>query len=207
MFFPFPGFEKKVDQFFRSNLTLSPKHAVILLGAGASVSSGCPLMKEFIDRGQDFITLNRFSSEELSFVNKSIKAYRDLKANFIMTEEDIDNIENLLSLADIGTLLEKTPISALNDQELSTSLKKFITAVITKSVNIYPFNSPKWYSRNSIDSFVWKQLVRAIAYNMPHVTVISLNYDCLLEYACHCMGVPFVYNREEGEGIEICQRV
>src|SRR5438309_1109512 len=95
---------------FRSRMSLPPRQAVILLGAGASVSAGCPLMKGFIDRARDYLTLGLFSGREEADVRISLDLYNALRAKFSVTEEDIENVENLLSLADLARLLHNPPI-------------------------------------------------------------------------------------------------
>jgi NAD-dependent SIR2 family protein deacetylase len=174
-----------------------------MLGAGASLSAGCPLMHGFIDRARDYLELGRFSEQEAKDVQAALNLYQALRARFNITEENIENVENLLSLADLSRLIESPPISELSDPELSDSLRRFIDVIVSKSVSVASPTSPEWLERKVDGPFVFKQLVRALAYQGSNVTVLTTNYDCLVEYTCYCLGIPFTYNRELGDGIEI----
>ena len=66
--------------------------------------------------------------------------------------------------------------------------------------------SPAWVGRGARDNslVIYDALARAMAFYGDRLTVITLNYDCLLEYSCYCLGIPFTYHRgfDEG-GVEI----
>jgi NAD-dependent SIR2 family protein deacetylase len=184
-------------------MDVEPEHAVVLLGAGASAAAGCPVMRGFIDRAIDFERLGRFAESEMPDIHAALGLYHAVRAHFQITEEDSENIENLLSLADLANrLISNPPLEDLKNPELSDQLRRFIEAVITKSISISSPTSPDWPegggSANPYGNFV-----RALAYLGRRVTVITLNYDCVLEYACYCLGLPFTYHRDAGDGLEI----
>lgn len=201
----FGGFARPANKAaqFQSRISLAPKQAVVLLGAGASVSSGCPVMKGFIDRARDYVELRRFSEAEEEDVRISLGLYNALRARFSITEEDVENVENLLSLADLSRLLGKPPIEELARKDLSDHVRRFINAIITKSVTVPGPRAAAWQGSDARGPLVYKGLVRALAYHSRRVTVLTMNHDCLVEYACYCMGLPFTYNRDLADGVEI----
>lgn len=204
MFWPVGPRQRPLEERpFHSRMDVEPEHAVVLLGAGASAAAGCPVMRGFIDRAIDFERLGRFSESEIPDVRAALGLYHAVRAHFQITEEDSENIENLLSLADlVDRLIANPPLEELRNAELPDQLRRFIEAVITKSVSISSPTSPDWpegvNSANPYGNFV-----RALAYLGHRITVITLNYDCVLEYACYCLGLPFTYHRDAGEGLEI----
>lgn len=90
---------------YHSKLSLPAEGAVILLGAGASASVGAPLMRGFIDRARDYAKLNLFNHDTLSDVNATIDFYDSLRSYFRITEVDIENVETLLSLAELADVI------------------------------------------------------------------------------------------------------
>ncbi len=193
--FPFAYFPSRSqsheERGFSPRMSSPPEHAVILLGAGASAPANCPLMRGFIDRARDQLKRHLFTESEAVAVETALELYGSLRISLSITEEDIENVENLLSLADLSRVIKNPPLEMLSDPHLSDRLRRFIDAVITKSVNIPKPTSPAWLGPAN----VYAQLVRALAYLGNHVTVITVNYDCLLEYACSCMGLPYTYKR------------
>lgn len=186
---------------FNSKLSLPAEGAVVLLGAGASASVGAPLMRGFIDRARDYLKLGLFNKEDIADVEASIKLFDDLRAHFRITEEDIENVENLLSLAELADLIPNLPISSSLPKGIADSVRRFVEAVLVKSVRLPAPDSPKWLGINT--ALPHKRIVASLAHYKEKISIITLNYDCVLEYICYCMGVPFTYNREYGDGAEI----
>ena len=183
---------------------LPPKPAVIFLGAGASTPAGCPLMRGFIDRARDYRDDGVFNPSEVSDINAALELYDFLRRQgFSITEEDIDNVENLLSIADLSGLLRKPPLEILSNPALPDHLRRFIVAVITKSITIARPSSLAWLNWGALrECSVYAWLVAALAFAENRITVVTVNYDCLIEYACHCMGLPYTYSRQFDKSVE-----
>ena len=98
-------------------------------------------MRGFIDRARDYLQRGVFSGTEVDDVRMSLDLYNTLRTKFSITEEDIENVENVLSLADLGRLLDYHPIKKLSKRTLSDHVRRFIDAVITKS-----WRSRRWLS-------------------------------------------------------------
>ena len=90
-----------------------PANAVVLLGAGASAHVGGPLVRGFIDLAQDGIRHGEFFENEIEDIEKSLDFYNSLKNSFSLTEEDIDNVENLLAFADLSPIVLTNKIRKL----------------------------------------------------------------------------------------------
>lgn len=186
---------------YQSRMSLPAKGAVILLGAGASATVGAPLMRGFIDLAQDYNQLNMFDKDVLPDIEATLNLYKKLKSRLLITEEDIENVENLLSIAELVNHILDIKIGEEIPLEIAGSVSRFVEAVLVKAIRMPSPASPQWIGLNNASSY--KQVVAALAYYKEKITVITLNYDCALEYACYCMGVPFTYNRAYGKGAEI----
>ncbi|MFC1587487.1 hypothetical protein ACFL54_04170 [Planctomycetota bacterium] len=197
------GSREKREPPFLSRMSIPPERSIVLLGAGASAGAGCPVMRGFIDLAIDFLDSNVFTKSEAEDINATLKLYRALRRNFSITEEDVENIETILSLADLESIVEDGPIPELSNPGISNSVRSFIERVITKAGRAASQTSPRWLEPRSDRPMVYYYLVHALAHQKDKVTVITLNYDCLLEYTCYCLGVPFTYNHLLGEGVEI----
>src|SRR5262245_49023486 len=110
---------------FHSKLSLPADGAVILLGAGASASVGAPLMRGFIDRAPDQAKPEIFRSETINDGYATISFYDSLRSRFQITEEDIENVENLLSLAEIADLVRNLPFSQSLRPQMADSIRRF----------------------------------------------------------------------------------
>ncbi len=189
------------ERSFESRMSVVPKRAVVLLGAGASASVGCPVMRDFIDLARDYLQTGVFSAEEAFDVEASLNLYYELRTAFSITEQEVDNVENLLSIADLSQLVEHPPLDKLRDESIPLRLRRFIDAVVSKSVRMPSPASAGWLEGDQ--ALGYRRLVEALAWHGQRVSVITTNYDCALEYACYCMGLPFTYSRSDDGALEI----
>ena len=198
------GFGNRQMESYTSKLLNSPEYSVVLLGAGVSAPLGCPLMRGFIDLGRDYLSGGLFSAEEKDDVETVLNLYQTLRTQLSITEEDIENIENILSLVDLSKFIRSNPVKVLQDDLLPDRTRRFIDAVLTKSATVPRPESNVWCETvpNSAVS-PYKTFIRALAHHGENITILTLNYDCIIEYICYCMGLPFTYRRDLGPGVEI----
>lgn len=86
---------------YRPRIGTEPARTVVLLGAGASAEVGCPVMRGFIDRARDLLTGGPVTQSEADDLRRALGHYADMQQRLRITEEDIENVENLLALADL----------------------------------------------------------------------------------------------------------
>lgn len=189
---------------YGSRITIPPEYSVIVHGAGATAAAGAPLMHGFIDRSRDYLYRGVLSEQEADDVRTAISLYDSLQRDLCITQEDIENVETLLSLADLASVIADPPLPSLRRaRNLSHGLRRFVETIITKSIHARLPSSHEWLTGRGDGAFIYKQLARLLAFQGERATAITLNYDCLLEYTCYCLGVPFTYDRARGQGIEI----
>ena len=73
-------------------------------------------------------------------------------------------------------------------------MRNFVTTILKRNVQLPSIKSPDWVGLADCHS---------LACSQGKVSIITLNYDCALEYASYCMGLPFTYNCNYSEGAEI----
>ena len=179
---------------YTSHIGGKPAGTCLLLGAGASKPAKTPLMKEFIDRGRDAFHLDQYDETESAIIKKALGAYERLRRECTITELDVENIETILSVLD----MEKT----LGLEAEVSEFRKFITLLITKSTRLPAPMEASWLSEGT-GQLTMTKIIRAIAELGDTASIVTTNYDCNIEYICHCLGLPFTYDRAQAPGVEI----
>lgn len=189
---------------------------VYIIGAGFSRAAGMPLMTEFYEKMRDAATLNDNVSASGKEAIKTIqKARADLTAVREKLNMNLDDIEELLSLIDAAYPAERGDTSSV-----SISVRKAISATLCSyerpARNITVTGNPS-------DPGSWNRLLPTGGYVAPNQsavdpydyfaelitrnldpefkenetdTVISFNYDFILEKALERIGRAFEYGIE-----------
>jgi len=110
---------------------------VFVLGAGASVHCGTPLMKDFLDVARDLARSGEVKEAENSFGNV-LDAVGKLFAVHSKANLDLNNIESVYTAFEMGRLLGKLP--GIKDEEriegLIPDIKKVIGYTLEKMTKI-----------------------------------------------------------------------
>jgi SIR2-like domain len=184
------------------------EHVVYLLGAGFAAPAGLPVMANFVSLSKDQFAISPDSSEHYARTYEIFDRLAKVK-NFYAT--DLSNIEEILSILAVEDVAQPT-----TDRE---TFVRFLVDVIeraTPSPSRHPNKLPSnWRSLafgdnrtlNDYGNFVLSLTRRATSYDsnserfthsavnasLPTYSVITLNYDCLIErlaaYAHRYMGL------------------
>lgn len=169
--------------------------SVFILGAGASADAGIPIMDEFISKGlglKDFST----SAVELRPFARMEKALTDLSSSiFSKSNADLDNIEDVFGLIEMGRLIDKFPGCNNSEEieELRTSVIKFIVATI-EHTNTYENSPGVVKSPQGTYNHFADELLRPMFMFGLSASVITFNYDIALDYALKSYNVPYDYS-------------
>lgn len=187
-------------------------HNVYILGAGFSSDAGLPLICNFLDQmrdGVDWIAENGTAAEREA-VNEVFKFRHWAAGAAQRVQIDLDNIEELFSLAsaserDSGNDYVPRAIAATLRYAASQQEPRTFRLVVDKS----KFSPPStWRSEGGDASRDEPNAYRASVYdlyaglisgvfctNVPGMrnTVISFNYDTLLEDSLTNLQIPFSY--------------
>jgi hypothetical protein len=161
---------------------------VFILGAGASVHAGAPLMFNFLDRARDlFLADGRCAYA--SDLNRVFNAMSQLQVVHSKSVLDIVNLESVLSAFEMATLLGVEPGS----QELLASINRLIAWTLNESTEMevkdYKPVPARHYSR-------FAELIETLSTNITEIgscCIITFNYDLALDFALKQRKVRYDY--------------
>ncbi|SRR6266851_2175696 len=180
---------------------------VILLGAGASVESGAPLMADFLQVADDLMRGAKAGNDRQHFV-KVFEAIAALKPIPAQISLDTYNLESVFSAFEMGALVGRLGDLSLADIEAArTGMVRVITRTLQESM-LFPLtgsapalalNPTQHYEQfaNALNAIV--QCAGPL-HNRPalgYPTVISLNYDLGLDLALSKLGINYTYGFED----------
>ncbi|MBZ5626657.1 MAG: hypothetical protein LAQ69_49450 [Acidobacteriia bacterium] len=157
-------------------------------------------MRGFVDRGRDYLARGIFADDVKPHISDTLDLYGALRAHFQITEEDLDNIENVLSISELRKLVPLPNLPALTETS-TASVQRFIEAVLVKAIRLPGPESGEWVGVHFGPP--QKRLLAAIWRLGQPSAIITLNYDCILEYCSYCLGLPFTYEPNACGGVEI----
>jgi hypothetical protein len=166
---------------------------VFILGAGASQSTGAPLMRDFMARIRDLREsgLAQESRPSFDLVWNAFLALKSVHANVQMDYQG--NIEDLFATFEMARILGR--LGSL-DRALLVRLPDAMREVIATTIELgmpFPVGSDGWiHPHTDYDSFARMIRLRTDAH--PHtLALITFNYDIGLDYALEAYGVPYDY--------------
>lgn len=155
---------------------------VFVLGAGASVHCGTPLMNNFLEVAEDL-----FRSGEVDEVKEDFENVFDAvgKLHAAQSEAIIDtyNIEDVYAAFEMGKLLGRLPgIEGADKLErLTSSISKVIGYTLEKTTKV-----PNDYRINPFEAYYYfTEIIRKLIKANRSLSVITFNYDLGLEYSLY----------------------
>lgn len=165
---------------------------VFILGAGASVDSGAPLMGTFLERADQLHRQNLPGLDHRAF-EQVFQAISKLQAVHSKATLDLDNLATVFGALEMAKVIGLFPgMSGEEIDALYVSFKKLIAETLEESVQ-FEFSGNQIRPSNSYSEFaeVLSGLTRG--HRPRNCSVITFNYDVALDYALTFHGVPFDY--------------
>jgi len=178
---------------------------VYVLGAGASVHAGAPMLRDFLSAAR---LVSHVGSPDVLPHYEDVAAflrYLDgLRSIAYYVDTDLDNVEEVFSLLEMGKQLGRADCA-----ELIRKLKWTIYETLDNYTQV------RWAQGHQLPDNTYTTFVRhlvelnkerAAMASIPgpgtiHDTVVTFNYDILLDHALHAAGTRFTYGLEgDGEG-------
>lgn len=158
-------------------------NTVFILGAGASVEAGAPLMNNFLDTAQDLLNRKSFAvdADEESAIDAIFKLISQLEAIHSRAPIDLNNIESLFGLIEMGNIIKK--IGNISPKKLKfyrDSLITLITRTLEESM-VYNSSNFKFGSHSSYTNFT--TFLKNYGSNGNTSSVLTFNYDLGVDIA------------------------
>jgi hypothetical protein len=173
---------------------------VFILGAGYSYAAGIPLLSGFVERMWQFairrsIGDKPLSSDDIEIFNAAIKIRDELDSYHGRAMFDDRNIEDILSILSFNMLG-----GAKRDKEKIAAMNRAIARTIDLSCTVeHPGVNKE--GRNSINESgpqiyrdFWKNIFAVAARGKKIPTIITFNYDLVLERSLHQHLIGTNYN-------------
>jgi NAD-dependent SIR2 family protein deacetylase len=167
---------------------------VFILGAGASVAAGAPVMGNFITTSQNILRRNQLTPKERENFELVFKARALLQQVHSKSELNINNIESLFGTFDMAVLLGK--LGNLSTEEVDR-LPESMSCLIARTIEIslkYPVTGNERTVGCPAPYYQFAQLIRDVDQRQRgSVSIITFNYDLALDYALFFSQMPFNY--------------
>lgn len=172
---------------------------LFILGAGASVESGAPVMSNFLDTSESILASKRHSVNPEAF--ESVFALiSSLHSAYAKSHVDLDNIENLMGLIEMGQVINR--LSNYRDQDIlkiRESMFDLIVDTLENSIS-FPTNKMSVRPTESYDKF--GKLLNDMSGDpfSFNSAVITFNYDIALDIAISYgtnVNVEYFINNED----------
>lgn len=156
---------------------------VFILGAGASRQCGAPLMGDFLDVATDLLRSNRVDDKRIQF-ERVFSAIGALQAVHSKAQLDLNNIESIFTVLELGSVIQQVP--GLNLEEISLTISA-LKELIVKTLEVtIPFPTRRDYIDVPKPYEKFADLLmhlRKDAFPAQSVSVITFNYDIAVDMA------------------------
>jgi hypothetical protein len=168
---------------------------VFILGAGASVAGGAPMMGNFITTAQNILRGNQLTTpKERENFDLVFKARALLQQVHSKSELNINNIESLFGTFDMAVLLGK--LGNLSQEDVDR-LPESMSCLIARTIEIslkYPVTGNERTVGCPAPYYLFAQLIRDLDQRQRgSVSIITFNYDIALDYALYFNRMPLNY--------------
>jgi hypothetical protein len=160
-------------------------NTVYIFGAGASRSMGAPLLKDFIDRADDLRQRSRdVSAPDFRLIFEVLN--KRLPILHAKSNQDIQNIETVFNLIEMGQLLERFPGTEPSDiPDLSRAIRTVLAETVELSCQFrYDRNETNWLPPTGYLT-VADHLFDGTLDDPQNAALITFNYDLGLECALY----------------------
>jgi hypothetical protein len=158
---------------------------VLVLGAGASVSAGAPVMRDFFARARLLHRRRRLAEYESHY--EEVEAARDfLRAAKIKSCLDVDNLEEVFTALETIRLIDGIPGLTAAAAERAQEALRMLTAVTLEQSIKFPVSHESGPEIHPTSDYL-KLAAEccAISERVPNfpITILSFNYDIAVDFA------------------------
>src|SRR5688572_29807331 len=177
---------------------------VYVLGAGASHHTGAPLLRDFLVKARILRDSTRLTHSE-SF-ERVFEWIDTLRASSYYVESDLDNLEHVFSLAELGEQLGREREAAISRDDLPLLIAETLDSWQIR------ISERRFHPDTTYETFVTKLTelnaarfdrlrgANELSSRLHRDSVITFNYDIALDHAMHYLSAGPEYLLERGEG-------
>jgi NAD-dependent SIR2 family protein deacetylase len=171
---------------------------VFILGAGASVEAGAPVMNDFLDKAERLRELGRVSDSQHEFdlVFKALAALNHAHSKAVL---NVRNIEEVFAAFEMAKLIRRLdPLKTEDIESLPDAMQRVIVRTLEKSV-VFPVEKrvglklPGNYT-GFAELFI--QLAQRHSDIGKRASIITFNYDICVDMALYQAQIPINYHLE-----------
>lgn len=172
---------------------------VFILGAGASKEAGAPVMSEFVRTIEDLDESK--IPEDLRPVRESLlqaaRSMGDMVSRIAFMPTNIEDLLGVVEMAEMTGGLSCRP--GLNIDSLRGGLRRLIAHTLESSIN-FPVSGSGEMERHIEAPDSYAALAGMVSESAPRhkPAIITLNYDCALDYALEDRGLGVNYGLSDG---------
>jgi NAD-dependent SIR2 family protein deacetylase len=183
------------------------RKTVFILGAGSSFEAGAPLMDGFIDRAADILEEGKAGEDERAF--KIVLEGRDaLRRVHARAKLNTSNIESLFAAFETavltGTLANLKGFEDINTEQLTDALRRVIRRTLETNIKLHRSNG---FFGPPPEHEAFSELVRDVRADGGDPSIITFNYDLLVEYSLFTCSISSDYCLDAagsaGQGIKV----
>lgn len=182
---------------------------VFILGAGASVHAGVPVMNKFFDEACNLYEEGGLGNEDRAFFSLVIDATRPLETILLRLKIDLDNIEHIFSLIEMGKLINRFPgLDGDKIAELHEAIHMFIIRTIELKSNFTYKSNEGCCAPEAYDLLAQNISLLREQRGPSSSAVLTFNYDIAIDLALeialggdnidYCLGNSMQKNRPDG---------
>jgi len=178
---------------------------IFILGAGASRDSGAPLMNNFLDEARFLYENDKIDEMFKDDFKRALTASDNLYKISQKSNLDLENIESVYSLFEMGKFMKKLPgVSNWEDiEKIINSLKILILYTLDKNITIRVSNRRLYPDGSYTDFASMIESIKDKDGSFP--SIISFNYDLALDCALHYqqLGVDYCLGNSNNHDIKL----
>jgi NAD-dependent SIR2 family protein deacetylase len=181
---------------------------VFILGAGASVEAGAPVMANFLDRADESRhtipgtkPLDKIQQDNFDLVFRGLAA---LRAAHSKAELDVDNLESVFGAFEMARLAGRLPgLSVEEVARLNPAMRALIVTTLERSIQLLAVNRAV-HAPEPYEDFI-QLAFRVSGSPLGPVSFITFNYDLALDFALfrYRQDIDYCFTEQSQRGIPV----
>ncbi len=157
---------------------------IIILGAGASVPYGAPVMKNFLDQARELYASGTLSDRDTDSFGNVFSAISNLQAIHSKSEFDLINLESIFTTFELSKTIRKLPGRSHSEiEKLINDLKRLIVVTLEEKITYKQSNSGVVPLSESIFEFLKSVKEKIIESKASPFAILTFNYDVSMDLA------------------------